>query len=316
MTDKKVRSGVLGYNQIDKKARSGVLGYNQTKWGYFFIAPCIIGLFLFSFGPMLFSIIISFTEWNMISPPVFVGFDNYVRLFSDPLVRQSLQATAYFTFLTVPLITIIHFFTAMLLTAGVKGISIFRTIFYIPSIVPMVASSALWLLIYNPMFGLLNSLLRAAGLPPQAFLSSPSGAVPALSIMAVWAAGNTMIIYLAGLQNVPSQLYEACDIDGGNAFRRFYHITLPLMTPIIFYNMIMAIIATMQTFTQAYIMTGGGPANATLFFSLHLYRTAFRFGEMGYAAAMSWILFLIIAALTMVVFRTSGKWVFYEHKAD
>ena len=299
-----------------EKVRVGIHGRNQTKWGYFFIAPCIIGLMVFSFGPMLFSIIISFTEWNMISPPTFVGFSNYINLFRDPLVARSLQVTAYYTVLAVPLITIVHFFSAMLLTSGIKGISVFRTIFYIPSIVPMVASSALWLLIYNPMFGLLNSVLRAVGLPPQAFLSSPTGVVPALSFMAVWAAGNTMIIYLAGLQNVPAQLYEACEIDGGGSIRRFRHITLPLMTPIIFYNMVMAIIATMQTFTQVYIMTAGGPNNASLFFSLHLYRTAFRFGQMGYAAAMSWILFLIIAILTLIVFKTSGKWVFYEHKAD
>lgn len=303
---------------MNKKStrKKGSIERNQTKWGYIFIAPCIVGLLLFNFGPMLFSLVISLTQWNILSPPEFVGLDNYSRMIQDPLIWISLRQTAYFTLLTVPLITVVHFFTAMLLTTGIKGISVFRTVFYIPSIVPLVAASALWLHIYHPMFGLLNTLLRMVGLPPQGFIATPGGAVPALSIMAVWAAGNTMVIYLAGLQSVPRQLYEASEIDGGNAIQRFIHITIPLMTPIIFYNIIMAIIASMQTFTQAFIMTNGGPDNATLFFSLLLYQTAFRFGQMGYAAAMSWILFIIIAALTLLVFRTSGKWVFYEHKAD
>ncbi|MCL2248240.1 MAG: sugar ABC transporter permease [Oscillospiraceae bacterium] len=294
----------------------GPIERSQRKWGYVFIAPCIIGLIAFNFGPMLFSMGISFTQWNIITPPEFVGLDNYRQMLDDQLIRISLRQTAYYTLLTVPLITIVHFFTAVLLNTGIKGISIFRTVFYIPSIVPIVAASALWMHIFNPMFGLLNNILRMLGLPTQGFISTPEGAVPALSIMAVWAAGNAMVIYLAGLQNVPRQLYEACEIDGGNAVQKFKHITLPLMTPIIFYNVIMAIISSMQVFTQAFIMTNGGPNNATMFFSLLLYQTAFRFGQMGYAAAMSWILFIIIALLTFLVFKTSGRWVFYEHKAD
>ena len=296
--------------------KAGPIEKYQMKWGYFFIAPCIIGLILFNFGPMLFSMGISFTTWNIITAPEFNAGANYIRLVQDPLIRTSLRVTMYYTLLTVPLITIVHFFTAMLLNTGIKGISIFRTVFYIPSIVPIVASSALWMFIYHPMFGLLNSILRMMGLPPQGFIASPSGAVPAISIMAVWAAGNTMVIYLAGLQGLPRELYEACEIDGGNAFQRFYNITVPLMTPIIFYNMVMVMIASTQTFTQAFIMTGGGPNNATLFYALLLYQTAFRHGQMGYSAAMSWVLFIIVALLTLVVFRTSKRWVFYEHKAE
>jgi multiple sugar transport system permease protein len=178
----------------------------------------------------------------------------------------------------------------------------------------MVASSAIWMYIFDPMFGLLNSIIRAFGLPPQEFIYSRQGVIPGLSIMAVWAAGNTVVIYLAGLQGLSKQLYEAADLDGANVFQKFFRITLPLMTPIIFFNMIMAIIGAMQTFTQAYIMTSGGPNNASLFYSLLLYRTAFQLQRMGYASAMSWILFLIIGALTLITFRSSDKWVFYESK--
>lgn len=298
------------------KSRSKGMAQMQLKWGYFFIAPCIIGLLVFQFGPMLFSFIVSLTHWNVITSPEFIGFSNYIEMATDPLVHASLRATAYYTLLTVPLITIVHFLTACLLATGIKGISVFRTIFYIPSIVPLVASSALWMFIYHPMFGLLNSFFRLVGLPTQGFVATPGGAVPALAIMAVWGAGNTMVIYLAGLQNVPRQLYEASSIDGAGPFQRFFRITIPLMTPIIFYNMIMAIIGSMQVFTQAFVMTNGGPNNATMFLSLLLYRTAFNHMRMGYAAAMSWVLFVIIAVLTAVVFRSSNKWVFYENKND
>jgi multiple sugar transport system permease protein len=182
--------------------------------------------------------------------------------------------------------------------------------------VPVVASSAIWMYIFDPMFGLLNSIIRAVGLPPQSFIYSREGVIPGLAIMAVWGAGNTVVIYLAGLQGISRQLYEAADLDGANSFQRFFNITVPLMTPIIFFNMIMAMINAMQTFTQAYIMTSGGPNNASLFYSLLLYRTAFSLQRMGYASAMSWILFIIIAFLTFFVFRSSDRWVFYESKAN
>jgi multiple sugar transport system permease protein len=246
----------------------------------------------------------------------FIGIKNYADILHDPLVGLSLRVTIYYTALSVPLITVTAFLVAVLLNTGVKGISVFRTIFYIPSIVPVVASSAVWMYIFDPMFGLLNSIIRAVGLPPQSFIYSREGVIPGLAVMAVWGAGNTVVIYLAGLQGISRQLYEAADLDGANVFHRFFHITVPLMTPIIFFNMIMAMIGAMQTFTQAYIMTGGGPNNASLFYSLLLYRTAFQLQRMGYASAMSWILFLITAVLTLVVFRTSDRWVFYETKAN
>lgn len=289
---------------------------SQLKWGYLFISPAIVGLLLFSLGPMLFSFITSFTEWNVISPMKFVGLGNYARLLKDPLVWKSLQVTGYYTLLTVPLVTVVTFLVALLLNAKVPGISVFRTIFYIPSIVPAVASSALWMFIYNPMFGLLNSILKTLGLPPSNFIFGKEGVIPCLAIMAVWASGNTVVIYLAGLQGVSRQLYEAAEIDGANVFSQFKNITVPMMTPIIFYNVVMGIINAMQTFTQAYIMTDGGPDNASLFYTLLLYRTAFKNSSMGYASAMSWVLFVIIALLTAVVFKTSNSWVYYENGGD
>jgi len=284
----------------------------QKKWGYIFILPCIIGLVLFHFGPMLFSLFITFTRWDMITPAKFIGLDNFRRLFSEPLMKTSIKVTLYYALLTVPLVTSLTFLIACLMNNKIKGISIFRTIFYIPSIVPIVASSALWLYIYNPMFGLLNSLFRAVGLPPQNFIYSPKGAVPGLAIMAVWMAGNTVVIYLAGLQGISKTLYEAADLDGAGVMQRLVHITIPMMTPIIFYNMLMALIGAMQTFTQAFIMTGGGPNNATLFYPLYLYQEAFKYQRMGYASALSWVLFIIIAILTALIFKTSKHWVFSE----
>jgi len=299
---------------LKTKRENGTIFRMQIKWGYFFITPCIIGLLVFSFGPMIFSLLMSFTEWNMINPPRFIQLQNYSSMIEDPLVAQSLKVTIHYTVLTVPLITVIAFLLAMLLNSGVKGISVFRTIFYIPSIVPIVASSALWMFIYDPMFGLLNTIIKALNLPPQRFIYSTTGVIPGLSIMAVWAAGNTVVIYLAGLQNISRYLYEAAELDGAGTVTKFMHITVPMMTPIIFFNMVLAIIGAMQTFTQAYVMTKGGPANASLFYSLQLYRTAFALQRMGYASAMSWVLFIIIGFLTFLTFRTSDRWVFYENK--
>lgn len=285
----------------------------QLKWGYFFIAPAIIGLICFHFGPMLFSMWLSFTKWDVITPQEFIGWKNYTNLFQDPLVIKSLQVTVYYSLLSVPLVTCVPLLIAMLLNTKVKGLSVFRTIFYIPSIVPAVASAAIWMYIYNPMYGLLNSIIKAFGGHSHNFIHSPKEVIPSLAVMAVWAAGNTAVIYLAGLQGVSRQLYEAAEIDGAGAFAKFKNITIPMMTPIIFYNFVMAIIGSMQTFTQSYIMTEGGPANASLFYALLVYRTAFKQSQMGYSAAMSWILFIIIAILTAVVFKTSDKWVVYEN---
>ena len=298
---------------MNKKSKINLKEKTQLKWGYVFIAPAIIGLICLNFGPMLFSLGISFTSWDVISAKEFIGLENYRNLFQDPLFFKSLKVTLYYTLLSVHLITCIPLLIAILLNTKVKGISVFRAIFYVPSIVPVVASAAVWMYIYNPMYGLLNSILKAFGMHSQNFIFSESGAVPSLAVMALWAAGNKVVIYLAGLQGVSRQLYEAAEIDGAGALARFFHITVPMMTPIIFYNFVMAIINSMQTFTQAYIMTDGGPANATFFYPLMVYRTAFKQSKMGYSAAMSWVFFVIIAALTLIVFKSQKRWVVYEN---
>lgn len=299
-----------------KRKKSGYLERTRTKWGYFFIAPGIIGFLVFSLGPMLYSLFLSTMEWNIITPKKFVGLENYRQLFQNELTWKSLKVTAAYTAMTVPLVIVITFGIALLLNSKVKGISIFRTIFYIPSIIPLVATAAIWMFIYNPTYGFLNGILRALGLPAQKYIYSTSSVIPCLSVMAVWCAGNTVIIYLAGLQGVSRQLYDAARIDGAGRLQMFRHITVPMMTPIIFYNLVMTMINCLQTFTQAYIMTDGGPANSSLFFSLLIYRNAFTYQKMGYAAALSWVLFVIVGILTLVLFMTSGKWVFYEYGGD
>ncbi|MCI9135367.1 MAG: sugar ABC transporter permease [Lachnospiraceae bacterium] len=265
---------------------------------------------------MLYSLFLSTMEWDIINPMKFVGIENYLNLLQDDLTWKSLRVTFWYTILSVPLIVIVDFLIAMLLNTKVKGISVFRTIFYIPSIIPLVATCAVWMFIYNPTYGLLNGVLRAFHLPVMQFLDRPSTVVPSLAMIALWCSGNTVIIYLAGLQSVSRQLYEAAQMDGAGKLKCLIHITIPMMTPIIFYNVVMAIINSLQTFTQAYIMTEGGPANSSMFLSLMIYNNAFRYRRMGYAAALSWILFVIVGILTAALFASSRKWVFYETKGD
>ena len=285
----------------------------QTVWGYIFIAPALLGFIAFYLGPMLFSLIISFFDWDMIQPAQFIGIQNYIDMFtlSNSLVSKSLMVTLYYTLISVPLITIVSLFISMLLNSKIRMMSVYLTIFYIPSIVPAVANAALWMFLCNPMFGLLNTVLKAVGLPPQNWIYDSQSVIPTLALIGLWGAGNTVVIYLAGLQGVPTHLYEAIEIDGGGAFQKFRHVTIPMLSPVIFYNMIMAIINSMQTFTQAYIMTEGGPNNASLFYTLLLYRTAFKDQQMGYASAMAWLFFIVIALLTIIAFKLSNKWVFY-----
>jgi multiple sugar transport system permease protein len=264
---------------------------------------------------MIFSIYISLCEWNIITPVRFTGISNYLTAFRDPLLPQALKVTFYYCALAIPMGLIITFLLANLLNTGVKGMSIFRTIYYIPAIVPTVASSALWMNLFSIQYGLINNVLKLLHLPTFQFLNSRSQVIPSLAIMSVWGAGSGVIIYLAGLQGISKSLYEAAEIDGAGAIQRFFRITVPMMTPLIFFNFLMGIIGGLQTFGSAYIMTqGGGPANASLFVSILIYRSAFTYFRMGYAASLSWILFVVIAILTAVVFRTSNSWVFYESK--
>jgi multiple sugar transport system permease protein len=279
---------------------------------FLFIAPWLIGFFAFVFGPFLASLYLGFTNYDGFHTPVWTGLKNYFKLTGDPLFWTSLRVTATYAMVSVPLHIIFGLSIAVILNQKVKGLAVWRTIYFLPSVVSGVAVAMLWLWILNPEFGLLNMGLRAVGIVGPKWVHSTTWALPALIMMSLWGVGSTMVVYLAGLQGIPTEFYEAASIDGANAARRFISITLPLLSPVIFFMLVMGIIGSFQVFTQAYIMTSGGPGNATLFYVLNLYRKGFLEYSMGYASALAWILFLIIMGLTLLVFRSSRFWVYYE----
>ncbi|MDR2021027.1 MAG: sugar ABC transporter permease [Treponema sp.] len=246
----------------------------------------------------------------------FIGLTNYIRAFSgeDKWFWKSIQVTAYYSFLYVPVSLAFSFIIALLLNQKVWGMRVFRTVYYLPSLVSGVALSTLWLYIFNYNFGLLNSLLRILRLEPQKWLLDANWVVPSFVFMGLWGLGGGMVIFLAGLQDVPPELYEAASIDGAGAWKKFTHITIPFMTPMIFFNLVMGIIGSFQIFTQAFVMTKGGPNGASMFYIVNLYGYAFERFEMGYASALAWILFVILLVLTSLVFRSSSLWVFYENE--
>lgn len=303
----------------------GGLGWCLWQWqrlgrpalhGYLFAAPWLIGLALLTAGPILVSILYSFCRYDVLHPPEFVGLDNYRRLFfADPLFWKSLGNTA-FMMLGIPVGMAAGLGIAMLLNARVRGMQVYRTIFYLPAIMPMVASSILWIWVLNPEVGLINAFLKLLGWadPPNWLQSSDwlLGSKTAIILMGLWSAGSGMIVWLAGLKGISEHLYEAAALDGAGPFGRFLHVTLPMLSPYIFFNLIMGIIGTMQIFTQAYIMTEGGPDDSTMFYAYYLFNNAFRYFEMGYASALAWILFLVILALTLVQTKLAPRWVHYE----
>ncbi|HZO88110.1 MAG TPA: sugar ABC transporter permease [Chthonomonadaceae bacterium] len=280
--------------------------------GYAFIGPWIAGFLIFTAIPFLTSVYLSFTRYTILTPPVWVGAANYRALLrEDPLFWKSLGVTFQFAAAAVPLGILAGIGLALLLNQNVGGISVYRTIFYLPSIVPAVATSVLFLWILNPQIGLINRLLLHFGVVGPAWLQDPIWAPRSLVGMSLWGVGGSMIIYLAGLKDIPAHLYEAAVIDGANAWQRLRHVTLPMLTPVIFFNLVMGVIGTFQYFTEVYIMTQGGPEDSTLFYALYLFNRAWRYLDMGYASAMAWILFAIVMALTGFLFQTQRRWVHY-----
>jgi multiple sugar transport system permease protein len=281
--------------------------------GYLFILPWILGFFIFTIGPMIASLYFSFTDYNLLEPSKWVGLANYQELFGkDKLFPISLGVTFRYAAASVPLQLALAMLLALLLNQRVPGIRFYRTAFYLPSLLGGVALTLIWMWIFSPQFGLLNSLLRQVGIEGPLWFQSSRWALPGLIIMSMWGVGGTMIIFLAGLQNIPGHLYEAAEIDGAGAWSKFRNVTLPLLSPTIFFNLVMGVIGSLQTFAQAFIATAGGPSNATLFYNLYLYMNAFQYFEMGYASALAWILFVVILALTLLVIRSSPMWVYYE----
>lgn len=283
--------------------------------GLLFIAPWLIGFLIFTLYPILASIYYSFTSYDVISPPQWVGIDNYRTLLTaDPLLWQAVGNTLYYAVIAVPLNLAIAVGVALLLNLNVRGQSVFRTIFFLPTIVPDVAAGMLWAWLLNPQFGAVNALLKAAGLPALGWLSDPTWAKPSLILINAWTFGTSMVIFLAAVQDIPQHLYESAELDGANAWRRTWHITLPMLSPTIFFNLVLGIIGAFQYFTTAFVVSGGqgGPAGSTTFYSLLLFRNAFSYFKMGYASAMAWLLFVVVMLVTLVLFRTSSRWVYYE----
>jgi multiple sugar transport system permease protein len=285
----------------------------ETIQGYLFISPVVLGLLIFTIGPMLISLYLSFTKFPLLRSPEWIGIQNYVNMFTrEPDFWQASRVTLIYAFTSVPLGLLGGFALAMLLNQRVKGIAFFRTSFYMPSIVPAIASLILWGWLLNRDYGLVNAVLVAMGFQKFPFLAEPSTALFSLVLMSLWGLGAGMIIFLAGLQGIPESLYEAAKIDGANELQLFKNITVPMMTPTIFFNMVIGLIAASQTFMNAWVLTKGGPLKATYFFNLMLYERAFQWTQMGMASAMAWFLLVVVLILTALVFRSSSAWVYYE----
>lgn len=304
--------------------RSGDTGRNeryQRRWGLLFISPWIIGFLAFFFLPMLASAIFSFLEFDLIRPEdaEFVGLDNYRKWFSDPLVRDSLLVTFKFAVFMIPLSLVLPLGLAWLLT--LKGLwfkPLFRTLFFMPTIVPFVSVVFIWNGFLNTQTGWLNRMLGSVGLSGPDWLNSTTWIYPSLALIGAWGVGNAMLLFIAGIQGVPIELYEAAEVDGANSWHKFKSITVPMISPILFYNLVLATITLFQYFLVPYVLKNGtgDPGNSTLFYSLYFFKTAFTFNDMGYGATLAWMLFLIIMTITLIMFGTARYWVHYEFEDD
>jgi multiple sugar transport system permease protein len=298
--------------QVRQQRRRSPNEVRNVLKGLLFISPWLFGFFVFTIYPILASFYYSFTRYDIISEPHWIGLANYQKLlFEDETFRIVLWNTLYWVILAVPIGVAVAFFLAALLNNEFKFRPFFRTIFFLPSIVPTVAAAMVWLWIYNPRFGLINSTLAALGLQAIPWLSSPDLVKPSFIIVHAWAQGAAMVIFLAALQDVPRSLYDAAVVDGANRLQRFWHITIPMCTPAILFVLLTGLIGAFQNFNLPWIMTQGGPLQASEFYGVYLYRVAFRFFKMGYASALAWLLFIVIILSTVALFRTSARWVYY-----
>lgn len=302
-------------NKTAQKSKRTIAQKRENRYGYAFVMPWILGLFIFTLVPMIFSAVLSVCEWDIVTglkTIKFVGLDNFKRLTVDPDFKKSLIVTFKFCLISIPFYQIISLGIALLLNMRVKFMKSFRLIYFLPSIIPVIASTMIWTQIFGEQ-GLLNQALKIFGIKGPAWLNNPKTALYALIIMGVWGVGNTMIIYLSGLQGVSAELKEAAAIDGANSFVTFFKIVVPMISPTIFFNVIMAVIGSFQYFTQAFVMTEGGPLKSTLFYNLYLYTTAYKNYEMGYAAALAWVMFALIMVFTLLVIKSSSFWVYYQN---
>ena len=280
--------------------------------GLLFISPWLIGFLLFTVYPLLSSFYYSFTRYDLLNPPNFIGLRNYVQIFSeDPHFGTAVYNTVYYVGLGAPLAVAGAFLMASLLNTDIRGRSLFRAIFFFPAVVPAIVTAMVWMFLLNVQYGAINATLQGLGLSVIPFLSRPELAKPSLILIGMWAQGNAIVIFLASLQDVPRSLYEAATVDGAGGWHKFRHITIPMCTPVILFNLIMGFIGGFQNFTLPWLLTGGGPNQATEFYSLFLYRNAFLYLRMGKASALGWILFVVIVAFTVALWKSSARWVYY-----
>lgn len=283
---------------------------------FLFISPWLLGFLFLTVIPMLASLFISFTEWNILTPPKWNGVQNFITIFQDPLFYKAVRVTLTYTLFSVPLNIILSIFVAMLLNNNLRGMSLFRTIFYLPAIISGVVIAIVWLWIYNPDYGIINSFLRLFGIQGPKWVYDENWALPSVIIMSLWNIGSNIVLYLAGLQGISTEFYEAAHIDGANFWDRLFYITLPSLSPVLLFTALTGIINSLQTFTQAFVMTEGGPNNATNFYAYYIYNNAFVWHKMGEACAQAWILFIIIFVLTMLSLRVSRGHVHYASREE
>jgi multiple sugar transport system permease protein len=287
----------------------------EARAGWLFVLPWVIGLLTFNAYPILASFYFSFTDYSIIDIPKWIGLGNYKEILTtDPAFWTSVNNSAYYALISVPLGLIVSLALAIVLNMNVRGIGLYRTLFYLPSVVPPIASTIVFVVMFEPQAGLINTLLRSVGLPAPAWFADPAWAKPGLIIMSLWGVGASTLIFLAGLRDIPQALMEAADIDGAGPWQKFWSITLPLLSPVILFNLVMGLIYSFQVFGQAFVIGGttGKPSEATLMFMVHIYRSAFRYFKMGYASALAVLLFVIVMAVTLLIFRSSQIWVFSE----
>jgi multiple sugar transport system permease protein len=295
------------------------LSFEETFWGWVLIIPSVLGLILFRLGPVIASLYFSFTKYEIISPPQWIGFTNYRTMLADTYWQKSISVTLHYSVLFIPLSIIVAYLIAMLMSQELRGIAIYRTMWYLPSLVPTVASAFVWRWALNPEFGPVNYPLRAFGFDAPGWLTDPNWIIPSVVIIQLWGLGNAALIFLASIKGVPASFYEAAEVDGANAWTKFINITLPMTSSVIFFQVIMAIIASFQVFGVAYVLFGGettssaaGPGNSALFYVLYTYRNAFGYFKNGYASALAWALFVVVLLLTLILFLSQKRWVYYE----
>ena len=298
----------ISINSVRRRA------WRRTATGLLWASPAIAGFLLLYLGPMVASLIMSFTNWRIVDTPKWIGIQNWVEMLTkDPLFYQSLRVSATYALISVPLRLVLALGISLLMNQKHRMVGLFRMIYYLPSVIAGVSVALLWSWVFHPEFGVINVLLYDFfHIQGPRWLFDPNTALASIIIMSLWSVGGSMLIYLGGLQGVPSDLYDAAEVDGAGPVARFFNVTLPMITPVLFFNVVMGFINSFQAFTESFVMTGGGPVHSTRFFLLHLYQNAFVFFRMGYAAALSWALFVIILLLTIVIFRSSSWWVFYE----